>query len=123
MRKCPFSFPSGVYVMDTNPPTEDVFKAIKEGKLELVKELLELDPEKNQEAFQLSAVYGQLEIMKYLITLPGVEPTARNSAFRAAAYAGHLEILQYLMTFPGVDPTACHNYSIQLASERGHLEV
>ncbi|KAJ3286746.1 hypothetical protein HDU76_007936, partial [Blyttiomyces sp. JEL0837] len=67
---------------------------------------------------------GYLEIVKFLLTVPGVDPTALdNYAVREAAGKGHLEIVKFLLTVPGVDPTACDNYAVRNAASNGYLDV
>ena len=63
---------------------------------------------------------GHLEIVKYLSTLPGVDPSADdNEAIRYASWNGHLEVVKYLITLPGVDPYC----AIRWAYNNGQSEV
>src|SRR5688572_23343364 len=105
-------------------------KAIQNGRLELVKNILsQLGNRKNQHtrvqaAFQIAAEKGQLDILKYLITFPNVNPAADdNSAFRAASKNGDLETLRFLSSIPGVDPTAGENEPFKFAASDGYFEV
>jgi ankyrin repeat protein len=52
----------------------------------------------NQEAFDEAARNGHLDVLKFLLSLPGVNPTAddNNNVFRWAASAGHLDVLKFL---------------------------
>ena len=40
-----------------------------------------------------------------------------------AAGNGHLGVVKFLLTLPGVDVTASDNYALRFASENGHLEM
>ena len=53
---------------------------------------------------------GNLEVVKYLCGLPGVDPTAENNyPVCRASRNGHLEVVKYLCGLPGVDPTTRDN--------------
>jgi len=41
----------------------------------------------------------------------------------ASDQLGHIEVVKLLLTYPGVDPTEDNNYALQIASENGHIEV
>jgi hypothetical protein len=65
---------------------------------------------------------GQLEILKYLVSL-GANPCATNDdPLISASEYGHLETVKYLIE-QGADITAQNNISIYLAVEWGHLET
>ena len=80
----------------------------------------------NNSAIRLASKEGHLEIVKYLMSLPGnIDPSAENNAaIRYASYNGHLEVVKYLMSLPcNIDPSAENNAAIRWASRNGHLEV
>lgn len=77
-----------------------------------------------QNAFLLAVEANHLELVKYLSTLYGVDPTSEiNLAIRKASQRGHLDVVRYLSTLPGVDPAAMGNYAIESASWEGHSRV
>ena len=80
----------------------------------------------NNTAIRWASYNGHLEVVKYLMSLPGnIDPSADNNyAIRWASRNGHLEVVKYLMSLPGnIDPSANNNAAIRWASEKGHLEV
>jgi len=67
---------------------------------------------------------GRIEVVKLLLTCPGVDPTDDNNcAIRWASQSGYTEVVKLLLTCPGVDPTAENNHAIQNASAGGHIEL
>lgn len=93
--------------MDKNILAKDIRKAIKNGQLDIVEELLK----KEQEMLtwvtpfgtwlHIAAAHGQLEIVEYLINA-GLEVNAEGGTFSTnalerAASKGYLDIVQYLI--------------------------
>ena len=76
---------------------------------------------------------GDLELVRRLCSLPGVDPTAKkNLAVRMASLGGHVEVVRYLYEVCKVDPTyeylcvidpVADANAVQMASMYGHLEV
>ena len=57
----------------------------------------------NNQAIVSAAMYGRLNVVQYLSTLPGVDPAAQdNRAIRGAYTRGHSSVVKYLSTCPGV---------------------
>ena len=59
---------------------------------------------KDNKSFEDASQNGQLEVVKYLISLPKeykIDPSANNNeAIRWASINGHLEVVKYLMSLP-----------------------
>jgi len=71
-----------------------------------------------------AAELGYLDMIQYLMTLPGAEANINdNEPIIRAAQNGHLEIVKYLLTLPGVIPSAREDEPIIRAAEYGHLDV
>ena len=75
-------------------------------------------------AFQRAAGYGHLDVLKYLISLGGVNIHAYGEcAFQWAAENGQLDVLKYLMSLGGVDIHVNDEWAFRLAANNGHLDV
>jgi ankyrin repeat protein len=46
-----------------------------------------------------------------------------NQAIQLAAYNGHLQVVERLLEHPGVDPSDGNNEAIRWAAKRGHAEI
>jgi len=69
-----------------------------------------------------AALYGRLNLTRWLIA-EGADPTFEHScAFRNSAYGGYLESMKILFT-AGADPTALSSNALFAATINGHLEV
>ena len=104
---------------------DDLFlDCVKNNNLKMVKYLITL-PGVDASAGLKGAIFrGHLEIVKYLSGLEGVDVSADdNYAIRYASIHGQLEVVKYLSGLEGVDPSVDDNAAIRWASERGHLEV
>lgn len=77
---------------------------------------------KEYEYFRVASRYGDLDAIKYLVSLRCVPKAFDNLAIRYASANGRLEVVKYLYKV-GCDPKACDNRAIRLASEMGHLDV
>jgi len=65
---------------------------------------------------------GNLDDVKYLVSL-GCDPKVNNNyAIRHASSYGHLKVVKYLVSV-GCDPKACNNWAILDASAHGYLDV
>ena len=63
-----------------------------------------LSPTELNENAQTEAEYGNLDALKWLCGLPGVDPTANdNSAVRRAAMNCHKDVVMWMCGLPGVD--------------------
>ncbi len=101
--------------------TGDPAKAAAEhGNLPIIQYLL---PTLNiNDALIISAEYGHLETVKYLVSIGADHTVNNNFAIRWASSNGHLEIVKYLVSI-GADYAADDNYAIRWASHNGHLET
>ncbi|KAJ3300323.1 hypothetical protein HDU76_006118, partial [Blyttiomyces sp. JEL0837] len=62
------------------------------------------DAEVFNKAVIRTARRGQLEVVRFLMTIPGVDPTTDdNEAVKLAAFEGYEEVVKFLLTFPGVE--------------------
>jgi len=78
----------------------------------------------DNQAIIWAASNGHLEVIKYLLTLPGVKASAqKNKAFIWAIIYGQLEVVKYLSTLPNVDAYAKDTQAIIDATFNGHLEI
>ncbi|KAJ3280563.1 hypothetical protein HDU76_009159, partial [Blyttiomyces sp. JEL0837] len=64
------------------------------------------------EPIRKAAAGGHLELVKYFLTFPDVDPAI-----------GSLEVVKVLLKFPGVDPTAKNNSAVRIAALAGHAQV
>jgi hypothetical protein len=82
---------------------------------------------KDYDSFLKATKNGHLEVVKYLISFPGINPSADdNFAIKLASINGHLSVVKYLIGLSEeykIDPAADDNYAVIKASERGHLDV
>lgn len=92
--------------------------AIEQGELESVirlSQLNDVDPTADQ-SIRWASQYGHLPVVKFLVTLPNIDPTAKNNeAIRVASLHGHLPVVRFLATLPNVDPTVNDNQAIKWA--------
>ena len=109
---------------------DGLLENVKKGNTDVVMYMLKYkypnkhDTKALNECFIESCKYGHLQIVKYLLTLEGLDPIARNNrAIRWASSNGNLGVVKYLVTLDGVDPTAFNNIAICWAAENGHLDV
>ncbi|XP_006872218.1 PREDICTED: leucine-rich repeat serine/threonine-protein kinase 1 [Chrysochloris asiatica] len=120
--------------MVMSPRTEDIHSAYKQGNATKARDLVREACDKStfqQEKVQLlsiSAAYGDLETVRYLVTERRVvlppEPNDDNPAV-VAAHFGHTEVVQELLESL---PDLCSfqrllNWMLALACQRGHLGV
>jgi ankyrin repeat protein len=93
----------------------DLCKACRNGDLELVKELREVDPSQLYNLpFRLAVDYGHIEVVKYLLTDPRVNPADNdNSAIGYAALKDDIEMVSLLLQDSRVNPAADDNYALR----------
>jgi hypothetical protein len=78
----------------------------------------------NNKAFCWAASDGDINTLRALLALPGVDPAAQdNLAFSWAAEQGNLDVLRFLLPLPGVDPAVDDNWAFRWAAYNGHLDV
>ncbi|MBL3641730.1 ankyrin repeat domain-containing protein [Bacillus sp. RHFB] len=93
--------------MDKTQIAKDIRGAIKNSKLDKVRDLLEKEPEMLTwmtpfgNWLHIAAAYGHLEIIEYLINA-GIDTNAKGGTFSTnalerAATKGHLDIAEYLI--------------------------
>ncbi|XP_039700050.1 leucine-rich repeat serine/threonine-protein kinase 1 isoform X2 [Pteropus medius] len=114
------------------PGTEDIHTAYKRGDTSRARHLLReaCDESASQlekgQLLSISAAYGDLETVRYLLTKRQVrlstEPTDDNPAVVAALF-GHTDVVQELLeSLPGsCSPQRLLNWMLALACQRGHL--
>jgi ankyrin repeat protein len=67
-------------------------------------------------ALSSACEYGHLDLVKFLCSLPNVNPSSCNNApIHWASYKKHLEIVRFLLTLPGVEIDAEDNSAIDIA--------
>lgn len=71
----------------------------------------------------LSCAVGDLDEIKDLINRGADASSGNNYAIQSAAENGQIEVIRFLSTLPGVDPSALNNYAIKIAYRNDHLEV
>nr|KAF6399325.1 leucine rich repeat kinase 1 [Molossus molossus] len=114
------------------PGTEDIHTAYKQGDSSRARHLLReaCDESTSQlekgRLLSISAAYGDLETVRYLLTEKQVElptePTDDNPAV-VAAHFGHTDIVHELLESltGGCSPQRLLNWMLALACQRGHL--
>jgi ankyrin repeat protein len=76
----------------------------------------------NSEALHWSALYGHLDIVKYLVEQGANVHVNNNSAIKTSAYHGHLEIVKFLVE-QGADIHAYNDYALRKSARNGYLEI
>jgi ankyrin repeat protein len=111
--------------------------AARNGNLPLVKFLVtenqqnlltDLDPnnvqrfvQEYERACMVASQYGQLEVVKYLVSL-GMSQVRLDNAFVGASMYGYLDVVEVLLE-AGANVHAFNDYAVRLASKNGHLDV
>jgi hypothetical protein len=68
--------------------------------------------------------HGKLDVIKYLLTFPGVDAAARNNEpLRVASAHGHYDVVKFLLTVPGVNPADQDNAAIKAAIKNGYVDI
>ncbi|KAJ3101823.1 hypothetical protein HK100_004482 [Physocladia obscura] len=93
------------------------------GYLEVVKLLVEFGADPNN-CIEFAAREGIVEMLRYLISLPTVDPGAgNNEALVLAVIGGHAECVEILLESPKVSPSARNNVPIREAARLGHTAI
>lgn len=71
----------------------------------------------------IAAGYGQLEILIWLETLGAKSYCLNNNPYGNACKYGRLEVIKYLLQNPNVDPLAQSGYGYLAASEKDHDDI
>jgi len=81
---------------------------------------LKLSHKQLNEIFRLCATYGRDNMLRYLVTLPGVQPaSSHNVAFQGAAKYGHISTMKLLLEMTDVNAGDNNNKAIIDVCERG----
>lgn len=73
---------------------------------------------------ETAAAHGCLDIVKFLCSLPNVDPCANNQkAFTVAVLSGKLEVVKFLCTHASIDPAIMDNIAIRTAACYGYLDI
>ncbi|KAJ3279545.1 hypothetical protein HDU76_009478 [Blyttiomyces sp. JEL0837] len=74
--------------------------------------------------FQLAAKVGDVETLRRVLTIEGVDPGADdNAALIGAVWRGQTESVRFLAGVKGVDAGARENEAIRVAAQKGNLEM
>ena len=95
------------------------------GNLEQIKYLVSLGADirsGNDFAVRLASADGHLEVVKYLVSLGADIRCFDDYAVRWASRNGHLEMVKYLVSI-GADIRSQDDFAVQWASYNGHLEL
>uniref|UniRef100_A0A286XAK7 non-specific serine/threonine protein kinase n=1 Tax=Cavia porcellus TaxID=10141 RepID=A0A286XAK7_CAVPO len=128
------STPGGDSTAPRSPRMECIHTAYKRGAFSRARDLLReacedsTSPLEKGQLLSISAAYGDLEMVQYLLTEKHVElstePTDDNPAV-VAAHFGHAEVVQELLeSLTGVSsPQRLLNWMLALACQQGHLSI
>jgi ankyrin repeat protein len=95
------------------------------GDLNVLKYLVSIGADihvRNNLAFQTACLYGHIEVVKYLYSLGADYQYDNWLAFIKAIEGGELEVVQFFYSL-GADIHALNNRAIRLASKFGHLNI
>lgn len=84
-----------------HPNSDNLFHAVKEGKIEIVKflgDIMDLAIQ-DSKAFRLAALYGHLDILKFLKPISDVT-AYHNQALKWAVEGEHVKVVKFLLTIP-----------------------
>ena len=117
-------------------PFSHIHNATLFGDLEQVKKLVEggVNPMERDISgsilLHFAAIWGELEILKYLVEDIGCNPATQDdklyTALHFSAFHGHLNTVQYLVDQCQLDTTAVNDdghYALHLACRGGHLQI
>jgi ankyrin repeat protein len=77
-----------------------------------------------QRLIRNAVVYDRYEMVRYLLTVPQVDPAAQTDwCICFAAESGNTKMVKLLLADPRVDPTARDNYPLRHACQRGQIDV
>jgi len=99
----------------------------EDGDFEVVKFLVDKEYDVhafNDNALCLSAQYGHLKVVKYLVEECGADVHAHDEyTLRWAAWKGHLDVVKYVVEECGADVHARDDYALRKAAWNEHLKV
>lgn len=104
----------------------DLYESAWRGDLHRVCRVLwECDVEvEGPAAMATAAERGHVEVVRFLLSQPGIDPTAHeNGALRHASDSGHIEVVRALLADPRVDPSWQDNEALRLAAAGRHVDV
>lgn len=97
--------------------SELLIKKTKEGQLEVVKYLVSIGANihtNNEEALKWSAWIGNIEIVKYLVSLGADIHENNEEALKCSIYNQHIEVTEYLISIGAKKPKRVMEYVIWL---------
>ncbi|KAJ3329221.1 hypothetical protein HDU76_008373 [Blyttiomyces sp. JEL0837] len=103
--------------------------AAQECHLELVKLLMGIPAvaataPSGSRVLSQAAAYGHLDIVRWLLTVPGIHPSAHHyEAIHLAAYEGFFDVLKVLLNVPGVDATGNSNIALRSSARSGNVDI
>lgn len=108
-----------------NENNKILLEKAKEGEIEVVKYLVSLGGDihaYNDGALRWSAENGHLDVVKYLVSLGADINVEEGYVLRWSAHNGHLEVVEYLIS-QGAEIDACDNCALKWSAEYGQIEV
>jgi hypothetical protein len=101
--------------------------AVRSHKMKITEYLIDAgvnSKDQLEHAFRIAAIYGHLDIMRYLVDFHGVDPRNQDdSSVVHAAQNGHLDIVRYLVEECGSDPNQGMGGTLIGAARNGHLDI
>jgi ankyrin repeat protein len=119
-------------ILDDALKKEDpVSTAASKGNITAVKILLDLKNDSNEFIYKPNgdtlgnaAYSGNIDLVNYLLSIPGMKPDMdNNKPLYDAVQGGNLNMVKYLLTYPEVDVTAHEDAALNIASLYGRAEV
>ena len=111
--------------MNQEELNQKLIEHAKEGKLDLVKFLVEKGTDIHvQDVYSLkyASCFGYLELVQYLVEQGADIHTENNCALRWATENNHLDVVKYLVE-KGADIHVLDDYPLNYASSQGNLEM
>ena len=120
----------GIHVTNTAPHghvAAALGKAAAEGHCSVVQFLCKSGAPANvnsNEPLRDAAANGHVDVVMYLSSLPGVDPSDKNDeALCRAADNGHDQVVEFLCSLPRVHPDARHHAPLFFAAGKGHVHI
>ena len=104
---------------------QELYDAVKDGDLEKVKYLVSLGADirsGNDLAVQVASENGYIDVVKYLVSLGADIRSLNDEAVKWASRNGHLETVKYLVLL-GADFRSVNDWAVLWASYNGHFEM
>jgi len=76
----------------------------------------------SNDALQCGALYGNVEIVKYLMSIGADIHANRDWALQLSAMKGHIDVVKYLVS-NGADIRRWDDYPLHAAAKNGHLDI